>query len=221
LKKINPIWLLIGFNVLLFVFRDWILPAGATARFGDSMEALLASLGAVGYLGIVGIYSVCSFFFIPLLIPLNILCGAIYGPYAGTAVSIVGITLGCYASTLSVRHVFTGMQRAIDRRPSAQKILAQFARHGAIVVIVVRLAFIVPYMIQNIVLAATTINIYRLVWLTAIGSLPGAAIYSFLGAGLVQSESANEFAIYLAVPLLLLGVISLLLRHFNKRYGTS
>jgi uncharacterized membrane protein YdjX (TVP38/TMEM64 family) len=221
LKKINPIWLLIGFNVLLFVFRDWILPAGATARFGDSMEALLASLGAVGYLGIVGIYSVCSFFFIPLLIPLNILCGAIYGPYAGTAVSIVGITLGCYASTLSVRHVFTGMQRAIDRRPSVQKILAQFARHGAIVVIVVRLAFIVPYMIQNIVLAATTINIYRLVWLTAIGSLPGAAIYSFLGAGLVQSESANEFAIYLAVPLLLLGVISLLLRHFNKRYGTS
>jgi hypothetical protein len=101
LKKINPIWLLIAFNVLLFVFRDWILPAGATEHFGASIETLLASLGAIGYIGVVAIYSI------------------------------------------------------------------------------------------------------------------------FLGAGLVESDSANEFAIYLAVPLLLLGVISLLLRHFNKRYGTS
>ena len=194
MKKINPIYLLIAFNILLFVFRDWILPEGAIDRFGNYLETTLAGMGALGYVSVIGIYTACSFFFIPLLIPLNILCGAAYGPYTGTVVSIVGITLGCVASTISVRYVFKGMQRAIDRRPSAQRILGQVERHGSIIVIAVRLAFIVPYLLQNIVLAVTSINICRLTLLTAIGSLPGAAIYSFLGAGLVQANNANEFA---------------------------
>jgi uncharacterized membrane protein YdjX (TVP38/TMEM64 family) len=185
-KRINPIYLIIAFNVLFFVLQDFVLPEGAVDRFGDRMEILLGNLGALGYVLVLALYTACSFFFIPLLIPINILCGAIYGPYAGTAVAIVGITIGCAASTISVRYVFRGMQRAVDERASAQKILGQIGRHGAIVVIAVRLAFVVPYLLQNIVLAVTSLSVYRLTLLTAIGALPGAAIYSFLGAGLMQ-----------------------------------
>jgi uncharacterized membrane protein YdjX (TVP38/TMEM64 family) len=217
-RRINPILLLVAFNVLFFVARGWILPDGATEQFSAYIETTLVDLGVVGHIGVLAIYTICSFFFIPLLIPLNILCGALYGPYIGTAVSIVGITLGCIASTLSVRHVFTGMQRAVDRRPSAQKILEGVARHGAIIVIFVRLAFIVPYLVQNIVLAITSMSATRLAFLTFFGSLPGAAIYSFLGAGLMQSDDTGELALYLAVPLVLLILISLALKYFKARY---
>jgi uncharacterized membrane protein YdjX (TVP38/TMEM64 family) len=217
MRRINPIWLLIAFNVVLFLLRDVILPEGATEEFGRYTEVTLGDLGVLGYLGVLLIYSTCSFFFIPLLIPLNILCGALYGPWSGTAISIVGITLGCIASTISVRHVFTGMSQSVGERPTAQRILRQFERHGAVVVIVVRLAFIVPYLLQNIVLAVTSINIYRLTLLTAIGALPGAAVYSFLGAGLVQADNASQLALYLAVPLVLLGVVWLVSRQLGRQ----
>jgi len=218
-RKINPIWLLIVFNVVFFAVREWVLPEGAIEQFSNYMEATLLGLGVLGYAGVLLIYMLCAFFFIPLLIPINILCGAVYGAYAGTGIAFAGITLGCIASTVSVRHVFTGMQRAIDKRPAAQRILRQIERHGAVVVVLVRLAFIVPYLLQNIVLAATSIGVLRLTLLTAIGALPSAAIYSFLGAGLMQAENASELALYLAVPLVLLVVISLVLRRLNARYG--
>jgi uncharacterized membrane protein YdjX (TVP38/TMEM64 family) len=221
LKRINPIFLFIGFNILLFLFRDSIFPDYSNADLSSDMEAFLDSLGIFGYLGVLTIYAVCSFFFIPLLIPLNIACGALYGAYIGTAISIVGIVAGCLMSTVSVRYVFTGMQRLAEERPAARKVLEQISTHGVKTVILVRLAFIVPYLLQNIVLAATTVGAWRLAALTAIGSLPGAAIYSFLGAGLVQSDDANDLALYLGIPLALFVVISLVVRYVNKRYDAE
>lgn len=215
MKRINPIHLLIAFNIVVFLLKDFILGDELAASVGAGFETFLASLGAFGYVGIVGIYTVCSFFFIPLLIPLNILCGALYGPYYGTGISIVGITLGCIASTLSVRYVFKGMERVIDKRPTAQRVLAQIDEHGAVSVIAVRLAFVVPYLLQNIVLAVTSIGALRLAMLTLLGSLPGAAIYSFLGAGLVRSESLGQLSLYLAVPLALLIIVSLAVKRLK------
>jgi uncharacterized membrane protein YdjX (TVP38/TMEM64 family) len=98
----------------------------------------------------------------------------------------------------------------------AQKALHQIERHGGLAVLMIRLAFVIPYLFQNIVLAMTSIGAYRLAALTAIGSLPGAAIYSFLGAGLVQAEDANQLAVYLGIPLLLLIGISLAVRYLNR-----
>jgi hypothetical protein len=40
-----------------------------------------------------------------------------------------------------------------------------------------------PYLWQNIALAVTKISLTRLTLLTAVSALPGAAIYSLLGAG--------------------------------------
>jgi len=217
MKKINPIYLFIAFNILVFLVRDYIVSEEVMASFNADFQTRLASLGATGYLGVVAIYALCSFLFIPLLIPLNIACGALYGPYLGAGISIVGIILGCFASTISVRHVFTGMQKTIETRPAARKILRQVTRHGDLMVIVVRLAFIVPYLVQNMVLASTSIGMYRLAALTALGSLPGAAVYSFLGAGLVQSESVDQLALYLAVPLLLLLIITFIVRRLNAK----
>jgi uncharacterized membrane protein YdjX (TVP38/TMEM64 family) len=219
MKRINPIYLLIGFNILFFVLRDLVLPDYSNDQLIADMEGLLERWGLFGYLGVVVAYGLCAFFFIPLLIPLNIASGALYGAYLGTVVSIVGVVIGCLASTVSVRHVFTGMGRMVEKRPSAQMALARIAHHGAIAVVLIRLAFVIPYLFQNIVLAMTSIGALRLAVLTFVGSLPGAAIYSFLGAGLVQARDANELALYLGIPLLLFVGLSLALSRLNKKYG--
>lgn len=217
-SKLNPVYLLIAFNVLYFAFGHWFGSGAVWQSFSHRAELFVASLGFLGYLGLVAAYFVCAFFFIPLLIPLNIASGALYGPYVGTAISLAGITAGSLASTLSVRYVFTGMQGMIGKHPSAQKVLDRIGAHGAVAVLMLRLAFVVPYLWQNIILALTELDSRRLVALTAIGSLPGAAVYCFLGAGLMRPGDAGTLGVYLAVPLFLVAAIWLILKYLTGKY---
>lgn len=221
MKRLNPIYLLIVFNLLYLLFANLIGGGALWEGWVQQAQAAVADLGGAGYVTVIAAYVVCAFFFIPLLIPLNVAAGALYGPYVGTAVSLAGITAGTYASTVSVRRVFTGMQDAIEKRPAARKLLGQAGVHGAVVVIMVRLAFVVPYLIQNIVLASAPISSHRLVLLTAVGALPGAAIYCFLGAGLVAQGDVSTLAAYLAVPLLLLIAVSVILKYLNTKYRSD
>jgi uncharacterized membrane protein YdjX (TVP38/TMEM64 family) len=216
-KRISPIHLLIALNILLIFMRDLILPEEVAAAIAVGVETRLLAIGAWGYLGIVAAYVVCSFFFVPLLIPLNILGGALYGAYVGTAVAIAGITLGCIASTLSARHVFTGMQQTIERRPTVRRLLAHADEHRNTTIVMVRLAVVVPYLVQNIALAMTGSSVWRLAVLTAFSALPGAAIYSLLGAGLVRADDANELMLYIAAPILLAVAVAGVLAYYNGR----
>jgi len=220
-KRINPIHLLIALNVLLIAFRDVLLPAETSAALATSIESLLLSIGFFGYAGIVVAFVLCAFFFVPLLIPLNILSGALYGAYVGTVVAQIGITLGCIASTISVRHVFTGMQQSIDKRPTLKRLLRHAGKHRNLVIVLVRFAVVVPYQFQNIALAATNVSIVRLTLVTVVSAIPGAAIYSFLGAGLVRAEQVNEMLIYLAVPIALMLAVSGTIAYFSKRQPES
>jgi uncharacterized membrane protein YdjX (TVP38/TMEM64 family) len=199
-KRINPIYLLIALNVLLILFRDLILPEQVTAAIAEGVESALLALGPFGYVGLVAAYGLCGFFFVPIMIPLSILGGALYGAWAGTAVALAGIVLSTIATTISVRHVFTGMQPSIDKRPKLQRLIASADRHLNLVIVMVRFAVVVPPLFQNVALALTGASLTRLVLVTSVASIPAAAIYSFLGAGLVEAEKVTDLTLYLAIP---------------------
>jgi uncharacterized membrane protein YdjX (TVP38/TMEM64 family) len=217
-KRINPIYVLIALNILLIVFRDLVLSEEASAALGSAVEASVLGFGVFGYLGIVIAYGVCAFFFVPLLIPLNILGGALYGAYTGTAVALAGIVLGCFASTVSARYVFTGMQRSLDEDRRLKQLIAHADRHRNLVIVIMRFAVFIPYLVQNIALAATSSSAVRIAVVTAVSAIPGAAIYSFLGAGLVHAEQAHELILYLALPIVLLVGVSGGLVYIRKKY---
>lgn len=203
-RRINPIYLLIVLNVALILFRNVILPDEVSDELALTVASTLDGLGVFGYVGLVLAWALCGFFFVPLLMPLNILCGALYGAYAGTAVALAGITLACIASTISARYVFTGMQGAIDRRPGVQRLLERADRYPNLTIVMVRFAVVVPYLWQNIALAATRSSVTRIALLTVVSAVPGAAIYSLLGAGLVRAENLDEILIFVAAPVLLM-----------------
>jgi uncharacterized membrane protein YdjX (TVP38/TMEM64 family) len=220
-KRINPIFLLIALNILLVLFRTVILPEEVSAALAAGIESTLLRLGVLGYLGIVIGYVLCGFFFVPLLMPLNILGGALYGAYVGTAVAVAGITLGSVASTVSARYVFTGMQSVIDKRPGLRRLLDRADNHGSLTIIMVRFAVVVPYLWQNIALAATRSSAVRIGVITAVSAIPGAAIYSFLGAGLVQSEDMKALIFYLTIPVALMLLMIFLMGLFKARFEGS
>lgn len=216
--RINPIYLLIGLNIVLVLFRDVILPEETALALATSIESTVLQLGVVGYVGIVVAYVICGFFFVPLLIPLNILGGALYGAYVGTAVALAGITLGCVASTISARYVFTGMQKMIERKPRLRRLLDRADNHRNLAIVMVRFAVVIPYLLQNIALAVTNTSTTRITLVTAVSALPGAAIYSFLGAGLVQAQDAREMVMYLSVPVLMMLLVTGGLAWFKRKY---
>jgi uncharacterized membrane protein YdjX (TVP38/TMEM64 family) len=218
-KRINPIYLLIVLNVLLILFRDLLLSEETITAIGDGVESALVALGPFGYAGLALAFALCGFFFIPLMIPLGILAGALYGAWGGTAVSLIGIVLSTATSTVAVRHVFTGMQPSIEKRPKLKRLIAGADRHINLVIVTVRFAVVVPPLFQNLALALTGASLTRLMLVTSLASLPGAAIYSFLGAGLVKAERVTDLTLYLAVPVLLMVGLSLSLAWFRSRLG--
>jgi uncharacterized membrane protein YdjX (TVP38/TMEM64 family) len=218
-KRINPLYLLIALNVLLVLFRDWLLPAETTAAIAARAESVLTALGPFGHAGLVVAIGICGFFFLPFVLPLCLLAGALYGPWVGTAVGLAGLVLSTVTSTLSVRHVLTGMQRMIDKRPKLKGLIASTDRHVTLVIVMVRFAIIVPPLLQNIALALTKASVTRLALVTVVASIPAAAIYAFLGAGLVAADKVTDLALYLALPVLLLLALSASLAWFKSRLG--
>ncbi|MFT5320348.1 MAG: putative membrane protein YdjX (TVP38/TMEM64 family) [Pseudohongiellaceae bacterium] len=219
LKKINPLILLIVVSILLFILREFLFPEYSDIALSRIMEELLSTFGMMSIVYLLFIYFFCSFFYIPILIPLNIACGALYGPVLGSFVSLAGVLVSCIASTISVRYVFRGMGKFAMRHQDVKKFLNQFTRYGTIVVLIVRLAFVVPYLLQNIILAMTNIKLDRLLLLTLFGAMPGVISYSFLGAGMVSLDDAGTYGIYLLVPLALLVAVSVFIHVTRKQMG--
>ncbi|MGD8810006.1 MAG: VTT domain-containing protein [Gammaproteobacteria bacterium] len=203
-KRINPIWLLVALNIVFLLLRNVILPEETSAAIENWVEMTMLRIGAFGYIGLVLGFVLCGFFFVPLLIPLNILGGALYGAYPGTIVALLGVTLSTAASTVSARYLFSGMRQKPDEYPRLKYFIALADRNMNLSIILIRFAVVIPYMLQNIALAMTRASIMRITVLTALSAIPGAAIYSFLGAGLMQAEDARELLLYVAVPMLLM-----------------
>ena len=219
MKRINPIYLLIAFTALLILLRDWLLPAEMTDAIAASVESALIALGPFGYAGIVAAFGVTGFFFLPFVIPLCILGGALYGPWVGTALALAGLVVSTATSTLSVRHVFTGMQQTIDKRPRLKRMIASADRHLNLVIVTVRFAIILPPLFQHVALALTGASLTRLVLVTSVASIPAAAIFSFLGAGLVEADSVTDLTFYLAIPVAFMLALTLALYWFKSRLG--
>lgn len=219
LKKINPVLLLILFSILIFIARKVLFPDYSDAAVVGMIEQLLGRFGPLSLFYLMAVYLLCSFFFIPILIPLNMVCGALYGPVLGSVIAMTGILLSCVASTLSVRYVFRGLGSYAMDHPDVKKFLNQITRHGIVVVVIVRLAFIVPYLVQNMILAMSNIPLSRLLALTLVGSLPGVVSYSFLGAGLVNLDDASVYGVYLGVPLFLLVTVTAVIHFLHKRHA--
>ena len=220
-RKLNPVLLLIIFSVLIFLVRKVFFPQYTDDMLISALQGLLAQLGLLSVVYLLLGFVVCAFFFIPVLMPLCILCGAFYGPVQGSVVALAGITLGCVATTVSVRRVFRGMGRVVMDNPEYKNLLVKLTHHGVVVVLLVRLAFVVPYILQNILLALTNISIARLTLLTLLGGIPGAVSDSFLGAGLVSLGNTGLYGAMVMVPVVVLYLVNAQVSYLRRKHGLA
>lgn len=136
-------------------------------------------MGAWGPVAYIGVYVVGAILLIPGSV-LTLAAGAIFGLVRGTALVLVGATLGAAAAFLVARYLARGY---VERRISLGRLAAvdrALARNGLRLVFLLRLTPLVPYSLLNYSMGLTGVR-FRDFLLGSAGMLPGTVLYVYYG----------------------------------------
>jgi uncharacterized membrane protein YdjX (TVP38/TMEM64 family) len=180
--------------VVAFVMAVRLLPIGDwIAQF----QAWVRAAGPLGYVAYALAYVVCCVFLVPAL-ALTLGAGAIFGFAAGTAVVIVGATLGATAAFVLARTVLRARVermtagnekfRALDRAITAE---------GTKILWLVRLSGFPPFTWVNYAFGLTGVRLAPYVVITFFGIIPGTLAFTYAGAAgaAALTGSGNRIAL--------------------------
>lgn len=125
--------------------------------------------------------------------------GVLFGFWEGLVLTLIGATGGAGAAFLVSRHL---LGKSLQRRFAAHLTVfnQEFAAHGATYLLTVRLIPIFPFWIINLLAGWTRMPLGEFLWTTAIGVLPSALVFSFLGERMADIRSLRDL---LTPPVLL------------------
>ncbi len=169
--------------------ESWVSTAGAYAP----LAYMLA--GAVGTV---------------LLIPATffvLVGGVLFGPVLGTLYSLLAATLGAALAFLIARYIAAGW---IARKSHGRfkRLMDGVEEEGWRFVAFVRLVPILPFILLNYALGLTRINFYPYIVTTFICSLPGIAVFTYLGY--VGKETLTGGEALVQKSLIALGLLALM-----------
>lgn len=144
---------------------DWI------AAFGPWAPALFLA-----------VYVLTVLFFVPSFV-FTFSSGALFGAVAGTVLSALGNALGSALALTAGRYLardFTAQRFAAHAQ--FKKIDAAVRKKGWKIILLSRLSPIFPFSIANYALGLTAIPVKDYFLASLAGTLPSAAVYSYLGA---------------------------------------
>jgi uncharacterized membrane protein YdjX (TVP38/TMEM64 family) len=182
--------------------------AALTAWVGQH-EALAAVLYVLAYALIVA-------FSLPIALLATPLGGFLFGIWLGTVLSVIGATVGSIAVFLAARTAFYDLFHARVGRGLA-RLEDGFRRDSFNYLLFLRLVPVFPFWLVNIVPALLGMRLAPYALATFLGIIPGAVVYSSVGAGLGLLIDRGEppdpgiiFEWRILLPLLGLGVLALL-----------
>lgn len=228
------------------ILRRWLplalLLAGALAGiliFGDSLSldtlrdnrmALLdwrAAHPVVAPALFVAAYGAIVAFSIPGAIWVTLTGGFVFGLFPGVLYNVTGATLGAIALFAAVRAGLGERWRARLAEGKAESLAAAIRTNEVSVLLTMRLVPVVPFFLANLIPAFLGVALVRFAWTTLVGILPGALVYTWVGAGLGEVFAAGGtpdlgliFRPAVLAPLLALAALSflpVLVKHWQGR----
>lgn len=159
------------------------LSLGTLATHRDALDALVAANLLLAALGYVAVYVVAVAFSFPGAVFITLAGGLLFGAVLGTALTVLGATIGATLVFLLAQRIFGA--DALDRLgPKARALGEGIRRNAASYLLVLRLVPLFPFFLVNLVPAFVGVRAATYVATTAIGILPGTAVFSLAGAGL-------------------------------------
>jgi uncharacterized membrane protein YdjX (TVP38/TMEM64 family) len=183
------------------------------ARALDAPAALRGAVGAIAALGAWGpavfvpLYMIVTVLLLPAVV-LTLAAGAVFGLAAAFLAVSAGATLGATASFLIARYLARDLvARRVGASARLQALDAALAREGWKIVLLTRLSPAFPFVLLNYAYGLTRVPLRHYVAASAIGMMPGIALYTYIGslAGDVAFAAAGgrartpaEWAVYAA-----------------------
>jgi uncharacterized membrane protein YdjX (TVP38/TMEM64 family) len=154
----------------------------ALAENRDWLCSLVQRWGVTAAVLYVAVYGMLVALSVPGAAVLTIAGGFLFGTWLGAACAVIGATLGATAIFLAARAGLGGLaQRA---GPFVGKLEAGFRADAFSYLLVLRLGFIFPFWLVNLVPALVGVRLTTYVLATFLGIIPGTFVYASLGNGL-------------------------------------
>ncbi len=154
--------------------------------------------------------------------------GFLFGVFPGVLFNVLGATLGAGAVFLAARSGFgADMAAKMEQKGGAAARLQQGLRENEwSVLLMMRLVPAVPFFLANLIPAFVGTSLFRFVITTFFGIMPGALVFTSVGAGLGEVFARGEtpdlsiiFAPHVLGPILGLAALSalpIILKKFKK-----
>lgn len=208
-----------------FDLGDWLSFEQLAERSQDARAALDARPVKITALFFVSLVLV-TLFCIPAVAILQIFSGFLFGPLAGTLVSILAQTLGGALAFLIAGHTFReSFARLIG--PYLGGLEAGFQANAFTYIVTLRMTPVMPYWVVNIAPSLLGVRFRPFVLGTLVGAIPLTFVYATFGAGLgevIEAGGTPELAdlltpkaIGLVIVALLFALAPILLRRFMGR----
>ncbi len=172
-------WIVIGFILSFLSAAATLLPLKEWAK---TFVDLVQRFGAWGVVIFIGIYALATVLFVPGWI-LTVSAGLIYGIFGGTAVALIGATMGAPLAFLVARYLLPGrIESGAKENDRFKSIDEAIGKDGWKIVGLLRLSPLIPFNLSNYLYGVTSIRLVPYVLASAVGMLPGTLLYSYLGA---------------------------------------
>jgi len=118
--------------------------------------------------------------------------GLLFGAFPGTFINVGAAGSGAVALFLLARWgAGDAAERLAMAGPAARKLMAGLKDNEWSVLFIMRLVPLVPFFLANVGAAALNVRLHRFVISTFLGILPGAWVYTSVGAGLGEVFAAG------------------------------
>lgn len=146
--------------------------------------------------------------------------GFLYGTVPAVLFVNIGATMGAFLAFLAARYLLgTVIQEKYPQKMA--KFNADFEKSGHNYLLSMRFIPAFPFFMINIFAGLTKVPARTFLWTTAVGIIPGSAVYAFAGSQLDRLESPRDIMspnIFLAFTLLgLFSVMPVMIKCYKRR----
>ena len=171
------------------------LTFSSLAQNRDWLHGLVQRWGILAAIVYITVYAILVALSVPGGAVLTIAGGFLFGPWLGTLCAVVGATLGATGIFLAARAGLGGLSHRAG--PFIAKLEAGFRADAFNYLLVLRLVFIVPFWLVNLVPALVGVKLWTYVIATFIGIIPATFVFASLGSGLSNVVEEPGLAVLL------------------------
>lgn len=185
----------------------------------QSLQAWIASFGAMGYVVFLIAYVFACIFMLPGS-AFTIVAGIVFGPVQGGILALVAATIGASAAFVVARFLLRGtIMKKFGTNPIFKKIDDGVAQNGTSFLILTRLVPVFPFSLQNYAYGLTGLSLSTFALVSMITMAPGAFIFAYMAGDIATNGVSAMLLVKFAVAGLVLFGMSLIPKYIAKKKG--